>query len=55
MPFAVTLSSNYQITTPKSVQEDQHWQTGQQLRGIAAGSDVKNFRGRNIRIYSKNL
>ncbi|WP_411728628.1 AbrB/MazE/SpoVT family DNA-binding domain-containing protein [Methyloglobulus sp.] len=75
MPFIVTLSSNYQITIPKSVREEQHWQKGQQLalipkgkglllipvpsfqqlQGIAAGADVKNFRDRNDRIYSKNL
>lgn len=74
MPVTVTLSSNYQITIPKSVREEQHWQAGQQpfalipkgkglllmavpsfeqLKGIAAGADVTDFRDRNDRLYSK--
>jgi SpoVT / AbrB like domain. len=31
MTAIATLSSKYQISIPKSVREEQHWQTGQQF------------------------
>jgi AbrB family looped-hinge helix DNA binding protein len=69
MPATATLSSKYQISIPKSVREEQHWQAGQQfvfipkgkgmlvmpvpsfdeLRGIAVGADLTDFRDRNDR------
>jgi AbrB family looped-hinge helix DNA binding protein len=69
MPATATLSSKYQISIPKSVREEQHWQAGQQfvfipkgkgmlvmpvpsldeLKGIASGADVGDYRDRNDR------
>ncbi|MCF7965782.1 MAG: AbrB/MazE/SpoVT family DNA-binding domain-containing protein [Methylobacter tundripaludum] len=69
MTAIATLSSKYQISIPKSVREEQHWQSGQQfvfipkgkgmllmpipsleqLKGIAAGADLSDFRDRNDR------
>ncbi len=69
MSATATLSSKYQISIPKSVREEQHWQAGQQfvfipkgkgmlvmpvpsldeLKGIALGADVGDYRDRNDR------
>jgi AbrB family looped-hinge helix DNA binding protein len=40
MPVTVTLSSNYQISNPKSVREKLHWQKGQQLVLIPNGKGL---------------
>lgn len=37
MPATATLSSKYQISIPKSVREEQHWQAGQQFVFIPKG------------------
>jgi AbrB family looped-hinge helix DNA binding protein len=40
MPAITTLSSKYQISIPKSVREEQHWQSGQQFIFIPKGKGV---------------
>jgi bifunctional DNA-binding transcriptional regulator/antitoxin component of YhaV-PrlF toxin-antitoxin module len=40
MIVTITLSSNYQITTPNSVREELHWQKKQQLVLIPKGKGL---------------
>lgn len=40
MPAIATLSSKYQISIPKSVREEQHWQSGQQFVFIPKGKGM---------------
>ncbi|MGR8940288.1 MAG: AbrB/MazE/SpoVT family DNA-binding domain-containing protein [Gammaproteobacteria bacterium] len=40
MPATATLSSKYQISIPKSVREEQHWQSGQQFVFIPKGKGM---------------
>lgn len=40
MPATATLSSKYQISIPKSVREEQHWQFGQQFVFIPKGKGI---------------
>jgi AbrB family looped-hinge helix DNA binding protein len=40
MPATTTLSSKYQISIPKSVREEQHWQAGQQFVFIPKGKGM---------------
>lgn len=40
MTVATTLSSKYQISIPKSVREQQHWQPGQEFVFIPKGQGV---------------
>jgi AbrB family looped-hinge helix DNA binding protein len=40
MPATATLSSKYQISIPKSVREEQHWQAGQQFVFIPKGKGM---------------
>ncbi len=40
MTAIATLSSKYQISIPKSVREEQHWQSGQQFVFIPKGKGI---------------
>ncbi len=40
MPATATLSSKFQISIPKAVREEQHWQAGQELVFIPKGKGV---------------
>ncbi len=40
MPATATLSSKYQISIPKSVREEQHWQSGQQFVFVPKGKGM---------------
>jgi AbrB family looped-hinge helix DNA binding protein len=40
MPATTTLSSKFQISIPKSVREEQHWQAGQQFVFIPKGKGM---------------
>ena len=40
MAATATLSSKYQISIPKSVREEQHWQAGQQFVFIPKGKGI---------------
>jgi len=40
VPAIATLSSKYQISIPKSVREEQHWQSGQQFVFIPKGKGM---------------
>lgn len=40
MAATATLSSKYQISIPKSVPEEQHWQSGQQFVFIPKGKGM---------------
>ncbi|MGZ8159603.1 MAG: AbrB/MazE/SpoVT family DNA-binding domain-containing protein [Methylobacter sp.] len=40
MAAIATLSSKYQISIPKSVREEQHWQSGQQFVFIPKGKGM---------------
>ncbi len=40
MHAIATLSSKYQISIPKSVREEQHWQSGQQFVFIPKGKGM---------------
>ena len=40
MPSTATLSSKFQISIPKSVREEQHWQAGQEFVFIPKGKGV---------------
>jgi AbrB family looped-hinge helix DNA binding protein len=40
VPATATLSSKYQISIPKSVREEQHWQSGQQFVFIPKGKGM---------------
>lgn len=40
MPATATLSSKYQISIPKAVREEQHWQAGQEFVFIPKGTGV---------------
>jgi AbrB family looped-hinge helix DNA binding protein len=40
MAATATLSSKYQISIPKSVREEQHWQSGQQFVFIPKGKGM---------------
>jgi AbrB family looped-hinge helix DNA binding protein len=40
MPAIATLSSKYQISIPKSVREEQQWQSGQQFVFIPKGKGI---------------
>lgn len=40
MTAIATLSSKYQISIPKSVREEQHWQAGQQFVFIPKGKGM---------------
>ncbi|MDD1612045.1 MAG: AbrB/MazE/SpoVT family DNA-binding domain-containing protein [Methylococcaceae bacterium] len=40
MSATATLSSKYQISIPKSVREEQHWQSGQQFVFIPKGKGM---------------
>jgi bifunctional DNA-binding transcriptional regulator/antitoxin component of YhaV-PrlF toxin-antitoxin module len=40
VPATATLSSKYQISIPKSVLEEQHWQAGQQFLFIPKGKGM---------------
>jgi AbrB family looped-hinge helix DNA binding protein len=40
MPATATLSSKYQISIPKAVREQQHWQAGQEFVFIPKGKGV---------------
>ena len=40
MTAIATLSSKYQISIPKSVREEQHWEAGQQFAFIPKGNGV---------------
>jgi len=40
MSAIATLSSKYQISIPKSVREEQHWQAGQQFVFIPKGKGM---------------
>lgn len=39
-PATTTLSSKYQISIPKSVREEQHWQSGQKFVFIPKGKGI---------------
>lgn len=40
MPAIATLSSKYQISIPKAIREEQHWQSGQQFVFIPKGKGI---------------
>jgi AbrB family looped-hinge helix DNA binding protein len=40
MTAIATLSSKYQISIPKSVRDEQHWEAGQQFAFITKGNGV---------------
>lgn len=40
MPSTATLSSKFQISIPKAVREEQHWQAGQEFVFIPKGNGV---------------
>jgi len=40
MPATATLSSKYQISIPKAVREEQHWEAGQEFVFIPKGTGV---------------
>lgn len=40
MSAVATLSSKYQISIPKAVREEQHWQSGQQFVFIPKGKGI---------------
>ncbi len=40
MPATATLSTKFQISIPKSVREEQHWQAGQQFVFIPKGKGM---------------
>ena len=40
VPAIATLSSKYQISIPKSVREEKHWQSGQQFVFIPKGKGM---------------
>ena len=40
MPATATLSSKYQISIPKAVREEQHWESGQEFVFIPKGKGV---------------
>jgi len=40
MPATATLSSKYQISIPKTVREEQHWEAGQEFVFIPKGNGV---------------
>jgi len=40
MTFTATLSSKFQISIPKAVREEQHWQAGQEFVFIPKGKGV---------------
>ena len=40
MPPTATLSSKYQISIPKAVREEQHWEAGQEFVFIPKGKGV---------------
>ena len=40
MPATATLSSKFQISIPKAVREEQHWQAGQEFVFIPKGKGV---------------
>lgn len=40
MPVTTTLSTKFQISIPKSVREEQHWQAGQQFVFIPKGKGM---------------
>jgi AbrB family looped-hinge helix DNA binding protein len=40
MPATATLSSKFQISIPKTVREEQHWQAGQEFVFIPKGKGV---------------
>ncbi len=40
MPAIATLSSKYQISIPKSIREEQHWQSGQKFVFIPKGKGL---------------
>ena len=40
MPSTATLSSKYQISIPKAVREEQHWEAGQKFVFIPRGKGV---------------
>jgi AbrB family looped-hinge helix DNA binding protein len=40
MPATATLSSKFQISIPKSVREEQHWEVGQEFVFITKGKSV---------------
>jgi AbrB family looped-hinge helix DNA binding protein len=40
VPATATLSSKFQISIPKSVREEQHWQSGQQFVFIPKGKGI---------------
>ncbi len=40
MPATATLSSKYQISIPKAVREEQHWEAGQEFVFIPKGKGV---------------
>lgn len=40
MPATATLSSKYQISIPKAVREERHWQAGQEFVFIPKGAGV---------------
>jgi len=40
MPPTATLSSQFRISIPKAVREEQHWQAGQELVFIPKGKGV---------------
>ncbi|MEJ7686768.1 MAG: AbrB/MazE/SpoVT family DNA-binding domain-containing protein [Variovorax sp.] len=40
MPFTATLSSKFQISIPKAVRDEQHWEAGQELVFLPKGKGV---------------
>jgi AbrB family looped-hinge helix DNA binding protein len=40
MPATATLSSKFQISIPKTIREEQHWQAGQEFVFIPKGKGV---------------
>jgi len=40
MPATATLSSKYQISIPKAVRDEQHWEAGQEFVFISKGKGV---------------
>ena len=40
MPASTTLSSKFQISIPKSVRDEQHWQAGQRFVFLPKGKGV---------------
>jgi AbrB family looped-hinge helix DNA binding protein len=40
MPATATLSSKYQISIPKAVRDEQHWEAGQEFVFIPKGKGV---------------